>query len=135
MAECKDYRERLLTFLSELGRWGKDKYLLKEIAEGRLRAYLYTDGHCYAIDATDTGYLGCVVSSRKPRPGEDWTRGSDLADGKLNEETWNLILRDIVAYELKTISDYILNPPSNVVEEETPITEALRDKLREMGTS
>ena len=107
MAECKDYEKRLKAFLSELGRWEENKYLLKRIEEGRVRAYLYTDGHCYTIDATDTGYLGCIASSRKPRPGEDWTRGNDLADGKLDEQTWNAILRDIVAYELKTISNHI----------------------------
>ncbi|MEE8114809.1 MAG: hypothetical protein V3T23_10710, partial [Nitrososphaerales archaeon] len=45
-------------------------------------------------------YLGCTASSRKPRAGEDWTRGSDLADGDLSLETWNKILGDIVAYEL-----------------------------------
>jgi len=112
MAECKDYKERFKAFLGELGRWGENKYLIKGIDEGRVRAYLYTDGHCYAIDATDTGYLGCVVSSRKPRPGEDWTRGNDLTDGKLSQKTWDAILRDIIAYELKTISDYILNPPT-----------------------
>lgn len=113
MAMFDDYKERLENYTAELGRWGKNKCLWKPINEGRIRAYLYTDGNCYAIDATQTGYLGCVVSARKPRPGEDWTRGHDLADGKLNDETWNRILRDIIAYELKTISDYILNPPQN----------------------
>ena len=48
----------------------------------------------------DAGYLGCGSSSRKPRAGEDWHRGSDLADGPLTEETWHKIIGDIVSYEL-----------------------------------
>lgn len=47
----------------------------------------------------DAGYLGCIASSRKPRAGETWTRGSDLHDGDLNKETWYGILADIVSYE------------------------------------
>jgi hypothetical protein len=46
------------------------------------------------------GYLGCTASTRKPRAGEDWPRGNDLADGPLSEETWHSILADIVGYEL-----------------------------------
>lgn len=114
MAKCT---EKLGKFVDELGRWGKAKFLWQE-EEGWVRVSLFTDGNCYGIRATDTGYLGCIVSARKPRPGEDWTRGNDLADGKLNEETWNRILRDILAYELKSISDYILNPPKEVASEE-----------------
>ena len=123
---AKNYREILQGWLNELGRWGTDKWLWQDeegkCAGGELseevRVSLFTDGNQYTIKATSTGYLGCVVSSRKPRPGEDWTRGSDLADGKLNDETWNAILRDIIAYELKTISDYILNPPDTEVKQE-----------------
>ena len=39
-------------------------------------------------------------------PGETWTRGSDLADGKFNRETWERILRDIIRNELQKLSDY-----------------------------
>lgn len=46
------------------------------------------------------GGLGCTASSRKPRAGEDWHRGSDLADGPLSEDTWRRILADIVSYEM-----------------------------------
>jgi hypothetical protein len=46
------------------------------------------------------GYLGCTASCRKPRAGEDWTRGSDLADGPLTEAIWRRILADIVSYEM-----------------------------------
>lgn len=65
---------------------------------------IYTDNNVYKIVARETsgnqGYLGCVASSRKPRAGEKWTRGRDLADGSLTKETWYRILGDVVSYEL-----------------------------------
>lgn len=124
---AKDFRQVLITWLGDVTRWGKNKYLLQEEAgsdpkdgtQVRIRVYLYTDGNRYSIVATPD-YLGCIVSARKPRPGEDWTRGNDLADGRFCKETWHKILADIVSYELKTISDYILNPPQHHgVKEET----------------
>ena len=36
--------------------------------------------------SNESSYLGCVAQARKPRAGEDWTRGSDLADGELDDE-------------------------------------------------
>lgn len=73
-----------------------------------LHFYIYTNDNRYSISASiyedgDT-YLRCTASSRKPRAGEDWTRGNDLADGDLNLETWNEILGDIVAYELVRVN-------------------------------
>lgn len=69
-----------------------------------LHFYLYTNENRYSISASiyedGHNYLGCTVSSRKPRAGEDWTRGNDLADGGLTSNTWISILSDIVAYEL-----------------------------------
>ena len=69
------------------------------------RFNIYTDTNKYSIVAKDEStsrqsYLGCTSSSRKPRAGEDWNRGNDLADGPLDEETWRKILADIVSYEL-----------------------------------
>jgi len=70
---------------------------------------LFTETHSYHITARrrdktkgekDLGYLGCVVSTRKPLVGESWTRGSDLADGIYSEQTWINILCDIVGYEM-----------------------------------
>lgn len=49
-------------------------------------------------------YLGCVVSSRKPRAGEDWTRGNDLSDGPYTYETWTKIKNAIIKYELVKIA-------------------------------
>ena len=64
---------------------------------------IYTEINCYSIMAKcipgEKSYLGCIASSRKPRAGETWTRGNDLADGDLSKETWYNILADIVSYE------------------------------------
>ena len=71
---------------------------------------MYTDTNVYSINAIsriESGikytYLGCIASARKPRAGEDHTRGNDLPDGKLNENTWRQILAAIVGYELVDI--------------------------------
>lgn len=70
----------------------------------------YTEDNKYTITAidrkTDDGYLGCGVSCRKVRPGEDWIRGNDLRDGSFKEETWNAITLSIVSYELVKLSKY-----------------------------
>lgn len=75
--------------------------------EHRYKIRLYTNDYIYSIIAIDgkqggrdKSYLGCVVSSRKMRPGETWHRGNDLSDGKLCIETWNKIKNDIIGYEL-----------------------------------
>ena len=70
---------------------------------------IFTDANAYKIIAVESdesynGYLGCQGHSRKPRAGEDWTRGNDLADGPLTEETWQKILGDIVSYEMVRIN-------------------------------
>ena len=54
---------------------------------------------CTSDALAGVDYLGCIAKTRKPRAGEDWTRGRDLADGPFSRETWNKILVDIVAYE------------------------------------
>lgn len=72
------------------------------VAEAHVK--IYTDINRYSIHARegidDTGYLGCTSSSRKSRAGEDWHRGSDLADGPFHKGTWHRILADIVSYEM-----------------------------------
>jgi hypothetical protein len=82
----------------------------KTDSEDFLNVCFYTEEHQYFIRAVDKkeedGYLGCVVSCRKPRAGEDWTRGNDLPDGPLNKETWDNILRSIVRYEIVKLSEY-----------------------------
>ena len=62
---------------------------------------LYTNKNSYRITAGGgSDYLGCIMNARDPLPGETWTRGRDLADGKLNNDTRRKILTDIVACEL-----------------------------------
>ena len=57
-------------------------------------------------DGNETGgYLGCGASSRTPRAGEPHTRGRDLPDGELSEETWHKILAAIVSYEMVKVHD------------------------------
>ena len=68
------------------------------------RYYFFTDNYRYCIVAVDRsddeGYLGCTVSCRKPRAGEDWTRGSDLPDGKFTQKTWVAIKNAIIRNEM-----------------------------------
>lgn len=68
----------------------------------------YTKEHKYFIvaieDEDGDGYLGCVVSARKYRPGETWHRGNDLPDGKFTTETLEQIKNKIIAYELEQLS-------------------------------
>lgn len=74
------------------------------------RFYFYTDEHKYYIVAIERSvgrsYLGCQVSTRKPRAGEDWSRGNDLPDGDFTKETWNSIIEAVVRYELVKLSKY-----------------------------
>jgi hypothetical protein len=67
--------------------------------EDGFKVHLWTKKHHYVITAK-SNYLGCVASVRQPLPGETWTRGNDLADGKRTPETWQRIMEDIVGYEL-----------------------------------
>ncbi|MHA1623147.1 MAG: hypothetical protein ACTSVO_13525 [Candidatus Heimdallarchaeaceae archaeon] len=70
----------------------------------------YTEENKYSIIAIerekDDGYLGCGVTCRKVRPGEEWHRGNDLPDGPFTEETWNTIIYAIVNYELVKLSKF-----------------------------
>ena len=102
------YMDKLRSFIDEIDHYRGKQKSLWEFDEDRTRVKLYTNGHVYAISASPT-YLGCIASTRKPRPGETWTRGNDLADGSFGKEIWDRILRDIVGYELMTISSYVLN--------------------------
>ena len=98
---------------SDLGEWLKplcrytklEDFITGDYKENRLLLTLFTKDHQYSISAHlpiegDAGYLGCVACTRKPRAGEDWNRGSDLADGSYSKETLERIAYDIIAYEL-----------------------------------
>lgn len=75
----------------------------------RIRCFLYTNNNRYSINAVipndhkPNGYLGAGFSRRKPDVGEDWTRGADLPDGPFNKETFDAIIRKIIANELKKL--------------------------------
>lgn len=106
-----------------LDRWikvlipGDPKDFIQEISgcsmEGKLyrKFVLYTEENQYFIVAKDKihneGYLGCQVEARKPRPGEDWLRGSDLPDGPFDKNTWDKIINSIVRRELVKLTKYL----------------------------
>lgn len=110
---------------SDLGEWIKplcrfnkiEDFVIADHKEDRLHLKIYTKDHSYSISAKlpdrskfakengdkggyDDGYLGCISQTRKPRAGEDWNRGNDLADGSYSKETFEEIVHDILAYEL-----------------------------------
>ena len=106
-AECPNIYE----WLKEISRYSKvEDFILPDYKNG-IRVYFYTKENSYSIiirtpmtkDKKDNGYLGCTVLTRKPRAGEDWNRGNDLADGIFSEETFDKIKSDIIAYELVKI--------------------------------
>jgi hypothetical protein len=103
-------------WLKEICRWDRDDWFIhwkEEIcSEGEEEykgiCYVYTRTNKYCIVAIrhldGSTYLGCVVDSRTPRAGEDWTRGKDLPDGKFSRKTWNRIKDAIIGYELVRVS-------------------------------
>ena len=95
-------------------RYGTDStvtnyFKFKPISDDRLRVYLYTKEHYYAIDVTTGGYLGCVYSNRKSLAGETWLRGRDLSDGSHNHKNWVRIMSDIIWCELERLSTEVLS--------------------------
>lgn len=69
-----------------------------------LHVLLWTADHEYHICALlrdgKPKYLAGNANCRKSRPGENWHRGNDLADGDFSHETWTAIMFDIVGFEL-----------------------------------
>lgn len=100
MATLNDALTQVLKWIDEDFKFASSNNNVEVVDEDKIR--LYTNENCYAIVARggERSYLGCISSSRKPRAGEDWTRGSDLADGDFSKETWHRIISDIVSYEL-----------------------------------
>ena len=106
----KEFRD-LFDWLKQISRFSKveDFIYISDYKKGEIRLKIFTKDHKYYISAhlprkdesgTDNGYLGCISETRKPRAGEDWNRGNDLADGGYGEKTWQKIKDDILAYEL-----------------------------------
>jgi hypothetical protein len=88
--------------------WTRDVQILGQeltAEKERVSLRIYTENNRYRITAEkhvgeDKSYLGCIASSRKPRAGEEYTRGNDLPDGKFNKGTFDSILAAIVGYEV-----------------------------------
>jgi len=101
----------LFDWFKQVSRFSKveDFIYISDYKKGEIRLKIFTKDHTYHISAhlprkdenrADNGYLGCIAETRKPRAGEDWNRGNDLADGGYGEKTWQEIKDDILAYEL-----------------------------------
>ena len=103
----------LIGWLGKLPYFSPKKVLVRTNEVDRFDINIFTDSNIYRITATPT-YLGCTVSSRKPRPGEDWTRGNDLPDGKFSEKTFISLLGSILFYEAKQV----VKPIERVANEE-----------------
>ena len=105
-------------WLKELIYPGDVKDFIQEISgsgngdEVKRALSFYTDEHQYFITAIEksnvnkNSYLGCQVSSRKSRAGEDWVRGNDLPVGRFNRKTWDMIINAIVSYEIVKLSKF-----------------------------
>lgn len=94
--------------LPDISRFAKpeDHVAIMRGSDGVFGAVFYTSNTRYSIRVSST-YMGCTASSRKPRAGEDWTRGRDLADGPATVETWRRILGEIVSYEMVRIAKQV----------------------------
>lgn len=98
----------LLEWLKSISRYCKiENFIIPDYKGTKgVRINFYTKDHRYHIVAINPisdnkdSYLGCTAQTRKPRAGEDWNRGSDLADGSYSKETWQRIVNDILSYEL-----------------------------------
>lgn len=122
----KNWRSQFKEWLKEIIPWGKiEDYIqfegahpldweLKDVEKlnvnkrrayeyGRIGVRMFTKDNVYQIGARET-YLGCIASKRKPRAGEEWTRGNDLPDGKFDRKTWESIKNRIIAYELVKVA-------------------------------
>ena len=112
--ELQKLKDQLIVWMNEMKHGYRDSgiYMAEVIGDYSQRKgfklKLFTESNEYTIVAYPPvddykGYLGAQGGSRKPRAGEDWTRGNDLADGDFSRETWIKILADIVGYELVKI--------------------------------
>jgi len=107
-------------FAKEMYRVVVNSAWAKQTNKNTLKMLIFTKDYKYAIVANET-YLGCTMSCRKPRAGEDWTRGNDLPDVKFSRETWEKIKNAIIRNELVKvvkIKEYIEDeetPDENIV--------------------
>jgi len=94
--------------------WNRDVEILKD-TETECSIRIYTETHKYHIGAKNgpLGYMGCEATTRKPRAGEDHTRGNDLPDGHFTRENWSSIIASIVGYELVRVHRHRAIPQQN----------------------
>ncbi len=110
MKNLAELRTQLIEWLSQVKTWGDgtkqcwEDYITDDPKNNAFRLLIYTNDHSYSISVhfheNGKHYLGCIASTRKPRAGEDWTRGNDLPDGDFSKKTFDAIMRKIVGYEL-----------------------------------
>jgi hypothetical protein len=114
LPDLEEFSPTLAGWFRQISRYSHvdDFAMIQRIKDDRgvtFRFRIFTPDHRYSIsaripnDENNDGYLGCIASCRTPRAGEDWTRGSDLADGKFCEAVWHRIVCDIVSYELQPL--------------------------------
>jgi hypothetical protein len=111
MDQQQSFRSTLVEWLKELAPFGNiDKYLRKtrerfDVDSDADRfansvTYIFcTEENTYHINAYPDR-LSTGASSRKQRPGENWTRGNDLPDGPFCRETWDNFLQAVIRYEM-----------------------------------
>lgn len=87
--------------------WKSDYFLSDQGSAKEYKGHviIYTRNYSYSITCRcknngTKGYIGCIVSARKPLAGEEHTRGKDLADGPFTLKTWNQIVREMLQYEM-----------------------------------
>lgn len=83
----------------------KIKFYVEDQEVEHASVTFYTEKHYYKMSIYPK-YLGCVMSSRLPRAGEEHIRGMDLLNGKNTIKTWNRMLGAIISTELKAIGEY-----------------------------
>lgn len=108
----KDY-PILKDFFDNINRWSKyqgNRTVVRRYNDGTYAIKLCSEKHEYCI-SVHNDYIGCVYNCRYRKPLEDWHRGNDLKDGKLNTETIDGILWDILRTELIPIKEISTQAP------------------------
>ena len=95
---------KLHEWLSAQKFFGKDRVEVVEMNFEAVNIRLYTATYCYSIYVNKGrgewgDSMGCIVSCRTRRAGEDWHRGSDLPDGPYSKETFDRIIMSIIGFE------------------------------------
>ena len=113
-----------------------NRFFIHKVDPVRFRVTFFTEEHRYSISAVPSvdgypGYLGCVSTVRKPKVGESWNRGNDLADGPYGFDTWVKILGDIVSNEIKNreVSKSCVSNPLSSAEIEELRSEIDKSKI------